>query len=164
MHAPRPDRVFDQLSEYLDDTGDLQQAMRRLVQRGMKNGEEKIAGLDELLSQLAREMRRLYERYQIRSALDQVGEKLQSLLAKERETLEKSENPRPELEMKERFLDQLPDKKSEAIEKLASYDFENSEARQEFEQLLRQLEGIRRLEHTVWREGNLFRGRNALGL
>jgi len=92
VHAPRPERVFDQLSEYLDDTGDLQQAMRRLVQRGMKNGEEKIAGLDELLSQLAREMRRLYERYQIRSALDQVGEKLQSLLAKERETLEKTDN------------------------------------------------------------------------
>ncbi|MCZ6621219.1 MAG: VWA domain-containing protein [Deltaproteobacteria bacterium] len=164
VHAPRPERVFDQLSEFLNDTGDLQQAMRRLVQRGMRNGEEKIAGLDELLSQLAREIRRLYERYQIRSALDQVGENLQSILAKERETLEKSENPRPELEMKERFLDQLPEKKSEAMEKLASYDFENSEARQEFEQLLRQLEGIRRLERTVWREGNLFRGRNALGL
>ncbi len=77
-HSLAAEDIFGQLSDYLNDTGDLQQAMRRLTQRGLGNGEEKGPGLDELLSQVAREMRRLYERYQIRSALDQIGEKLKS--------------------------------------------------------------------------------------
>ncbi len=162
--TPGAERVFEQLNDYLNDTGDLQQAMRRLIQRGLGQGDEKVSGLEELLSQLAREMRKLYEQYQIRPAMDQVGDRLQSLLAKERQTLKEQIGARPELEKKEQFLDQLPNKRNEAIERLASYDFENSKARSEFNQLLRQLEEIRRLENFTWREGNLFRGRESLGL
>ena len=33
-----PDSVFDQLNDYMNDTGDLQQAMRRLMQKGIKQG------------------------------------------------------------------------------------------------------------------------------
>ena len=33
------DGVFQQLNDYMSDTGDLQQAMRRLMQRGLKDGE-----------------------------------------------------------------------------------------------------------------------------
>ena len=57
--------VFDQLNEYLNDSGDLQQAMRRLMQRGLKQEDQKVPGLEDLLSQVTREMRRLYERYQL---------------------------------------------------------------------------------------------------
>ena len=48
------DSVFEQLNEYMSDTGDLQQAMRRLMQRGLKQGEKRVAGLEDLLSQIAR--------------------------------------------------------------------------------------------------------------
>ncbi len=74
------ERIFEGLNEHLNNTGDLQQAMRRLIQRGMGEGEERVSGLDDLLSKVAREMRRLYERYQLRSALDQVREKLESIV------------------------------------------------------------------------------------
>ncbi|MFQ5849087.1 MAG: VWA domain-containing protein [Candidatus Binatia bacterium] len=158
------ERVFDQLNDYLTDTADLQQAMRRLIQRGLGKGDERVSGLDDLLSQVAREMRRLYERYQIRSALDQIGENLQSVLAQERQALEKLRKVRPNLGKKEKFLDQLPNRWSEAIERLASYDFEDTKARSGFEELLCQLEEIKRLERYIWRQGNFFRGHTPLGL
>ena len=150
--------VFEQLNDHMNDTGDLQQAMRRLMQRGLKQGEKKVAGLDELLSQVTREMRRLYERYQIQSGLDEVEQKLRSIVEQERQALEGEQDARPDLEAKKEFLDHLPSKPSEAIEKLASYTFEDPQASSEFQELLSQLEQIRRLENSIRREGNLFRG------
>ncbi len=38
------DSVFDQLNDYMNDTGDLQQAMRRLMQKGIKDGEKQTKG------------------------------------------------------------------------------------------------------------------------
>ncbi|MGH7772569.1 MAG: VWA domain-containing protein [Candidatus Binatia bacterium] len=150
--------VFDQLNDYMNDTGDLQQAMRRLMQRGLKQGDKRVPGLDDLLSQVAREMRRMYERYQIQSALDQVEQKLQSIIDQERRTLESLQEERPDIEGKKEFLNRLPNKSSEAIERLASYAFEDPKAQAEFQELLSRLEQIRRLENCIRREGNLFRG------
>lgn len=158
------EQVFDQLSNHLSEIGDLQQAMRRLMQRGLRNGEEQVNGLDDLLSQIAREIRRLYDRYQIHSALDQVGEKLQSIVAQERQTLQQLREARPDVEEKEQFLDRVPKKSSEAIEKLASYDFEDPKAESEFQELLAQLQQVQRLEHYIRREGSLFRGHTPLDL
>lgn len=157
----RGDEVFDQLNEYLDDTGDLQQSMRRLMQRGMGDGEERVSGLDDLLSRLAREKRRMYEQYEIRSALEGLERQLQDLLAKEKQTLEQQAG-NAEAGQKQQFLEQLPGKLSEALERLAAYRFENQEASADFQELFSQLDKIRRLEHYIRREGNLFRGQERL--
>jgi len=154
--------VFDQLNDYMNDTGDLQQAMRRLKQRGLKQDDKQMGGLDDLLSQVAREMRKLYERYQMQSALDEIEEKLESIVEQERRTLEESAEGRPDLQAKKEFLDRLPSRSSEAIEKLASYSFEDQGAAEEFQKLLSQLDQIRRLESAIRREGNLFRGSTSL--
>ena len=150
--------VFDQLNEYMNDTGDLQQAMRRLMQRGLKQEEKRVPGLEDLLSRVAREMRRLYERYRLQSAQDEVREELDSIVDQERETLENLQQGGPEIDEKKEFLEHLPSKSSDAIEKLAAYDFENQEAGERFQELLSRLEQVRRLENSVRREGNLFRG------
>ena len=63
--------VFDQLNDYMNETGDLQQAMRRLMQKGLKQNEKQTKGLDDLLSQVAREMRKLYDEYRLQSAMDE---------------------------------------------------------------------------------------------
>ena len=73
------DSVFDQLNDYMNDTGDLQQAMRRLMQKGMKQGEKQNKGLEDLLSQVAREMRKLYDEYRLQSAIDEVQQQLESV-------------------------------------------------------------------------------------
>ncbi len=156
--SPRAEQVFEGLNDHLNHTGDLQQAMRRLVQRGLGDGEERVRGLDDLLGQIAREMKRLFERYQIRSAMDRIKEQLDSVLAQERQALEKLGEGSPDQSEKVKFLNQLPRRPSEAIEALADYDFEDAQARSDFEELLRHLAEIRRLENYTWREGNLFKG------
>ncbi len=129
-----------------------------MMQRGLKQGDKEVPGLEDLLSQIAREIRRLYDRYQIQSAMDQIGQKLQSILNRERQTLERLREERPEVEEKEEFLDRLPKQLSEAMERLSSYEFEDPQARAEFQSLLSRLEQFRRLENYIRREGNFFRG------
>src|SRR3989304_1680759 len=101
---------------------------RRTIWKGSKRsrGGKRVAGLDELLSQVTREMRRLYERYQIQSGLNEVEQRLRSIVEQERQALEGEQDARPDLEAKKEFLDHLPSKPSEAIEKLASYTFEDA--------------------------------------
>ena len=63
-----------------------------------------------------------------------------------------------DVQEKKQFLNDLPGKTSEAIEKLTSYPFENADAEKDFQQLVMQLEQIRKLENWLRREGSLFRG------
>ncbi len=154
--------VFDQLNDNMNDTGDLQQAMRRLMQRGLKQGEKRVPGLEDMLSQVAREMRRMYEQYRLQSAQDQVKQDLDAIVDAERETLDELGDDRPEIEEKKKFLDRLPAKSSDAVEKLAEYDFENREAGEKLQELLSMLDQLRRLENSIRREGNLFRGQAPL--
>ena len=156
------DTVFDQLNEYMNDSGDLQQAMRRLMQKGIKRGENQTKGLDDLLSQVAREMRKLYDEYRLQSAMDEVQEQLESIVDQERHTLEELDQSGQDTQEKKQFLNNLPGKASEAVEKLTSYRFENANAEKEFQQLLMQLEQIRKLENWLRREGSLFRGQTPL--
>jgi uncharacterized protein with von Willebrand factor type A (vWA) domain len=158
------DRVFDEVNDHLNETGDLQQAVRRMLRRGLRDGEEQVAGLDDLLSQVTRERKRLYDRYRIRSALEEASKQLDSIVNQERRTLEELSESKAGIEDKEKFLDKLPSKLSEAIEKLFSYKFENANAEAGFEELASQLEQIRRLENYVSREGGLFRGHQSLDL
>ena len=154
--------VFDQLNDYMNDTSDLQQAMRRLMQKGIKQGEKQTSGIDDLLSQVAREMRKLYDQYRLQSAMDEVQEQLQSILEQERQRLEELDQSGQDTQSKQQFLNDLPNKTSDAVEKLTAYAFENPDAEKEFQQLLSQLEQIRKLENWLRREGNLFRGQKPM--
>jgi uncharacterized protein with von Willebrand factor type A (vWA) domain len=154
--------VFDQLNDYMNDTGDLQQAMRRLMQKGIKQGERQTKGIDDLLAQIAREMRKLYDEYRLQSAMDEVQQQLDSILDQERRTLEELQQAGQDSQAKQEFLDDLPGKVSEAVEQLTSYRFENPDAEKEFQQLLMQLEQIRKLENWLRREGSLFRGQTPM--
>ena len=154
--------VFDQLNDYMNETGDLQQAMRRLMQKGIKQAEKQTKGIDDLLSQVAREMRKLYDEYRLQSAMDEVQQQLDSILDQERQTLDDLDQAGQDVQAKQQFLNDLPGKVSEAAEKLTSYRFENSAAEKEFQQLLAQLEQIRKLENWLRREGSLFRGQTPM--
>lgn len=154
--------VFDQLNDYMNDTGDLQQAMRRLMQKGIKQEEKHTSGIDDLLSQVAREMRKLYDQYRLQSAMDEVQEQLESIVEQERQTLEELDQAGQDTQSKQQFLNDLPSKTSDAVEKMTSYGFENPDAEKEFQQLLAQLEQIRKLENWLRREGSLFRGQTPM--
>ena len=130
-----PDGVFDQLNDYMNETGDLQQAMRRLMQKGIKQQEQQTKGLDDLLSQVAREMRKLYDEYRLQSAMDEAQQQLDSVVDQERETLDELDQSGQDVQEKKQFLNDLPGKTSEAVDKLTSYRFENADAEKEFQEL-----------------------------
>jgi uncharacterized protein with von Willebrand factor type A (vWA) domain len=154
--------VFDQLNDYMNDTGDLQQAMRRLMQKGVKRGDKQTKGLDDLLAQVAREMRKLYDQYRLQSALEEIQQQLESILDQERQTLEDLDQAGQDTQSQQQFLNNLPVKASEAIERLTTYSFENPNAEADFQKLLLDLEQIRKLENWLRREGSLFRGQTPM--
>src|SRR5207245_3259266 len=150
------------LNEDYNITGVLQLSMSQQSQKVIKQEEKQSKGIDELLSQVAREMRKLYDEYRLQSAMDEVQEQLESIVDQERQTLEDLDQAGQDTQDKKQFLNNLPGKVSEAVEKLTSYRFENTNAEKEFQQLMMQLEQIRKLENWLRREGSLFRGQTPL--
>src|SRR5258705_13283956 len=90
--------------------------------------------------------------------MDEVQDQLDSVVDQERQTLEQMDQSGNDVQDKKQFLNDLPGKTSEAIEKLTSYTYEDAEAEKDFQQLMMQLEQIRKLENWLRREGSLFRG------
>src|SRR5581483_4196406 len=106
-------------------------------------------GLEDLLSQVAREMRKLYDEYRMQSAMDEVQEKLDDVVDQERDTLEQMDQAGNDVQDKKQFLNDLPGKTSEAIEKLTSYSFENADAEKDFQELVERMEELRKLESQL---------------
>ncbi len=153
-------QVFEKLSEYLSFTDDLQQAMDWLLRQGMEWDDSRVVGLDELLEQLREGMRQRYREFNLDHALDEIREKLGDIVDMERSTLEGlGERAKPKVE----FLDKLPLRTSEAIDKLQQYVFEDDDAEREFQNLLEELGNVRDLEEFRRRYGDLFHGQESLG-
>ena len=117
--------MFDQLNDNMNDTGDLQQAMRRLMQKGIKQGDKQTKGIDDLLSQVAKEMRKLYDQYRLQSAMDEVQEQLERWSSRSSRPSNGLDQSGQDVKDNQQFLNDLPSKTSEAVEKLTSYCFQN---------------------------------------
>jgi uncharacterized protein with von Willebrand factor type A (vWA) domain len=158
-----PDRVFEKLSEYLSYTDDVQQALEWLMRQGAEWEGVRVMGLDEFLEQLRETLRQHYRDYNLNSALDDIRRRLDELVDLERDTLETLRPARPSVQDKLDVLDKLPHAVSEALERLKQYEFEDGDARQQFEDLLEELKDIQDLEEFQRRYGDLFHGSQALG-
>ena len=90
-------------------------------------------------------------------------QRLEDLLDLERDTLADQQPTQPSLQEKLDYLDRLPHRLSEALERLKEYAFEDAQARQEFENLLDELKDIHDLEEFQRRYGDLFHGPQSLG-
>jgi uncharacterized protein with von Willebrand factor type A (vWA) domain len=157
------ERVFEKLAEYLSYTDDVQQALDWLLRQGAEWDGVRVMGLDDFLEQLRDQLRQHYREHKLDGALDEIRRRLEELLDLEREALEARQGERPQLQEKRDFLDRLPHRLSEALEQLKGYEFEDGEARQQFEDLLEQLRDIQDLEEFQRRYGDLFHGPQSLG-
>ena len=69
----KADQVLNALSEDLMEFGDLQQAMRYLMQRGMETEDgNHVRGLRDLLQQLKDKRRMTLERFDMASVIDTI--------------------------------------------------------------------------------------------
>jgi uncharacterized protein with von Willebrand factor type A (vWA) domain len=155
------EQVFEKLAEYLAFTDDVQQALDWLLHQGLEWEGVRVMGLDDFLEQLREEMRSRYRQVNLRQALGEVREKLDELLDLERAALAESADAAGAARRRE-FLDRVPERLSEALQRLRDYDFLDDEARRAFEALLEELDTIRDLEDFTRRYGDLFHGPEAL--
>ena len=157
-----PDEIFSKLGEYLSYTDDVRQALDWLLRQGADLSGMRVLGLDDFLEQVRNKMRDQFRDFNLSRALDEMRRKLEELLDLERDTLAERLPENSDLAAKEAFLDQLPHGLSEAITRLKDYQFEDEQAEREFENLLEELENIKRLEEFQKRYGEQFHGSDAL--
>ena len=85
-----PDDVLESLTDDLMNFGDLQHAMRNLLQRGMRDqAGNRLQGLRDLLQQLRQQRRNTLDKFNLSSVMDDIKNRLDEILKMERETLDR---------------------------------------------------------------------------
>jgi|CXWL01.1.fsa_nt_gi uncharacterized protein with von Willebrand factor type A (vWA) domain len=84
-----PDEVLEALTDDLMNFGDLQHAMRNLLQRGMGDQQNRLQGLRDLLQQLRQQRRNTLDKFNLSSVMDDIKKRLDELLGMERGTIDR---------------------------------------------------------------------------
>jgi uncharacterized protein with von Willebrand factor type A (vWA) domain len=146
----------DVLSELTDDLlyhGDLNAALKRLLQQGFRDrNDERVQGMRELLEKLRRRRRDRLEQYDLGGVYDDIAQELRDVVQTEREGIDKlvddarksgdkrRQDITEEVAAERRMqLDFLPPDLSGMVEQLQQYEFTSSEARERFDELMDKL-------------------------
>ena len=151
------DDILGALSEDLMEFGDLQQATRYLMQRGMNTSDGSyIKGLRDFVGQLKEERQRLLERFDIGGVMEDIKRQLEEILSMERNTINQWVNRKKDPdnengkdfpshvladigEQSKAFIENLPDDAAGKFKVLQGYEFLNTEAQKQFLKLTLQL-------------------------
>ena len=82
------DQILDALSDDLMNFGDLQHALRNLMQRGMRTPQQgRMQGLRDLLQQLRQQRRERLDQFDLGGVMEDIRRQLEEILDLERDTL-----------------------------------------------------------------------------
>src|SRR5712691_11768330 len=85
-----PDDILAGLTDDLMNFGDLQHALRNMMQRGMRNpGMQRMQGLRDLLQQLRQQRRQTLDKYNLSSVFDDLKRQLNEIVQRERGTIDR---------------------------------------------------------------------------
>jgi uncharacterized protein with von Willebrand factor type A (vWA) domain len=144
------DGLFDELTDDLLYHGDVNSALRRMMQEGMldRNG-ERLQGLRELMDKLRQQRQERLDQFDLGGVYSEIADELNDIVDEERHAIdnatqaaERSGDPRRAQTARDAAadrnfrLDMLPDDLAGKVRELQAYDFESAEAAQRFEQLL----------------------------
>ncbi len=147
---------FDLLDELADDLlyhGDVNSALRELMQRGLRGPDgEPTGGLRDLLERLREQRQSLLDQYDLGGVYEEIAEELQQVVAEERAELQRQvdqaeasgDDRRQELARdasttRNMELDMLPPDLAGQVDGLQRYEFTSAEAAQRFDELLERL-------------------------
>jgi uncharacterized protein with von Willebrand factor type A (vWA) domain len=145
--------VFEEITDDLLYHGDLNAALRRMMQSGFedRNGEH-LKGIREMLDDLRRRRRERLEQYDLGGIYDDIAQELRDVVDAERQSLDelaqeahRSDDARRQeitdqvVQDKQMQLDMLSPDLNGMVRELQEYEFTSSEAREKFEELLEQL-------------------------
>ena len=84
-----PDDILAGLTDDLMNFGDLQHALRNLLQRGMRNPMgQRMQGLRDILQQLRQQRRQMLDRYNLDSVFEDIKKRLDEVIELEKGTLD----------------------------------------------------------------------------
>ena len=83
------DRVLESLSDDLLAHGDLEQALRNVLYRGVRTEDQRILGLRDLIKRIRKERQQRLERHDIDSLMDDIEQRLQDVIDTEREGIDR---------------------------------------------------------------------------
>ena len=147
------DSILEEITDDLLYHGDLNNALRRMMQSGFRdrNG-ERLQGLRELMEKLRRRRADLLEQNNLGGVYDDIAQELRDILDQERRALDEQvrqardsgDERRRELAESTAMernleLDMLPPDLAGQVRQLQDYEFTSQEASQRFEELLDQL-------------------------
>jgi uncharacterized protein with von Willebrand factor type A (vWA) domain len=158
------DGLMDELSRNLMSHGDLDYALRRMQQGGLRDDQgRQLPTIQELLERLRQRRQNQLDKYNLGSVVDEIRKKLDEILKTEREGIQKKLDEArqktevgvselsPEVRQKllktveDRAkqnlnkLDTLPPDIGGQIKELTGYDFMDEEARRQFQELMEML-------------------------
>src|SRR6195256_6098603 len=133
--------------------GDLNAAMRRMMQQGFKDREGRdVSGMREMLEKLRERRREQLDRYDLGGVYEDIARQLDEIVDQEREGIDRrvdearasGDKRREELledlaQQRRQELEQLPPDLAGRVSELQQYDWMDDAARQRFEALMDQL-------------------------
>ena len=144
--------LFAQMNDDLLYHGDVNAALRRLLQQGFDVDGQHLQGLREMMEQLRRRRQERLEQHDLGGVYDDIAQELRDVVDMERDALDdlassaaESGDERwtaitTETVAQRRFqLDMLPPDLAGQIKELENYQFTSSEAQQRFDDLVEQL-------------------------
>ena len=147
------EQLLDEMSDDLLYHGDLNAALRRLMQQGFKDrNNEQLMGLREMLQKLRERRREELENRDLGGVYDDIAQQLNEVVDMEREGIDQrveeatrsGDQRRQELvedvaEKRRQELEQLPPDLAGKVQALQEYEFMDDAARERFEELMDQL-------------------------
>ncbi len=147
------DALFDELTDELLYHGDVNAALRRLMQEGMQDRDgQDLSGIRELLERLREQRQERLDRHDLGGVYDEIAREIDDIVDEERHAIEnarrdaersgderRAQNADSAAAERNMRLDLLPDDLAGKVRELEAYDFESGEARQRFEQLMDRL-------------------------
>ena len=153
--------VFDAITDDLLYHGDVNSALRRMMQEGFRdrNGDQ-LQGLREIMDRLRKERQERLDRGDLGGVFQEIADALNDIIDEERHAVENAKNAaeasgderraetaRQTADERNFRLDMLPDDLAGKVRELQAYDFESAEARQRFEEC--ELRAERALDHQT---------------
>jgi uncharacterized protein with von Willebrand factor type A (vWA) domain len=147
------DAVFGELTDELLYHGDVNSALRRMMQDGMtdRNG-DRIKGLREILEQLRAKRAEKLAQHDLGGVYDEISRELDDIVDEERHAIDnalrdaqnsgdprRAENAEQAASDRHLQLDFMPPDLAGKVRDLQNYNFESAEAAQRFEQMLDRL-------------------------
>ena len=123
------DSLLDELADDLTYHGDINTALRKLMQNGMRDAEgREIPGLRDLMKRLREQRQQIQERGDLGGVYQEIADELNDIVDEERHVAGSNFT-----------LDMLPDDLAGRIRELQHYDFQSKEAERRFENLMEKL-------------------------